>query len=150
MHELGPLLQPLGITATAEEGIWTISMDESTTLFLDYNVTDDRLTLSAEVGQPPASERAEAYQHLLMESHQWHKLKGIRFGLDDTDGKVVQLYDLPASNPDLASLQSRIGEFLAALTTWRDYLASLGSVDTPTETLAYDPRLPGGGGIIRG
>lgn len=144
MTELGPLLEPLEITEFEELNTWTVVMDEDTTLFVDYDEDNDRLTLSADVGTPAEDIRGRIYRQLLRRNGEALRPGQARLALDEAGGTVVQIVDLPQSNPDVAGLQGAIREFLDTLSEWRE------AVNTSSHASAVPMENFSPGGMIRG
>lgn len=144
MRAIGPQLGLLEVTEFEAENTWTLVPDEDSVLFADYDDAGGRLVLSAEVGRPAGDDRLRLYELLLRYNNRWPETGGVRMALDEADGGVVQLFDLPVADLDLARLQTVVANFLDMLKAWREIVAA---VPAEPEASSFNPML---GGMIRG
>jgi hypothetical protein len=144
MRAVGPQLDLLEVTEFDEQNVWTLVVDEATVLFADYDDAQARLVLSADVARPPGTERQSLYELLLRYNNLWPETGGVRMALDEADGNVGQLFDLPVADLDLPRLQAVISGFVATLLGWREI------VGRPVAGTAEPPFSPMLGGMVRG
>jgi hypothetical protein len=147
MADLGPLLELLEVTEFAKENVWTLVVDEQTTVFADYDDGFGRVTLSADVAEVPPGGRERLYELLLTYNNQWSETGGVRMGLDAPGGSVVQMVDLPADGLDLPQLQAVVGNFVDKIRAWREIVAKSGDGLGLRDTGPEDPFMSG---MIRG
>jgi hypothetical protein len=144
MRDVGPQLDLLEVTEFDDQDVWTLVVDETTVVFADYNDAQSRFVLSADVAQPQWNDRQALYELLLRYNNCWPQNGGVRMALDEADGNVVQLVDLPVADLDLPRLQAAILGFVATLSAWREILSR------PGASGAEPPFNPLLGGMIRG
>jgi hypothetical protein len=148
MVEIGPALQLAEVTAFAASDLWTLVIDEHRVLFVDYDLEDGRVWLSAEVGTPPPGDRAKLYERLLQYNGQWQRTGGVRLALDGPEGGIVLAYDLSLEGLDLARLRAVILGLVDKLDAWREIVAAGNASGEPPPLEALDHRHLGG--MIRG
>lgn len=146
MAEIGPIADLMAVGAFEGRDVWALVVDEETTVDVDLDPARGCLVLSAEVGQPPAAERAGRLELLLRWNYQWPDTGGARLAVVDQGGPVVLLADHPVAGLAAADLGQRLGVFVRLLRAWRDLLTGTsGSVADPSAGEARpEPPLPFG------
>ena len=71
MEQLGPVLDPLNVTAFPGEKAWGVQVDEDTAVLVDFDEEQGKLVLSCEIGAPPAGDRSKLYELLLRHNFHW-------------------------------------------------------------------------------
>ena len=78
MEQLGPVLDPLNVTAFPSEKAWGVQVDEDTAVLVDFDEEQGKLVLSCEIGAPPAGDRSKLYELLLRHNFHWDETGGSR------------------------------------------------------------------------
>lgn len=149
MSELGPILDPLDITAYEAEGTWTLLVDEETLLVIEHDEELGRLFLSADIGAPPEAERLAVYELLLRYNAQGRETGGVRMALEEPGGMLMQICDLPLAGLDVTGLQAAIAAFARTADAWRRLIAGGAGVESVASgaglsATGLDPRfMPG-------
>lgn len=137
--DAAPLGGFLGVGGFEGEGVWSLVVDEATTLFVDLDEPRDCLVISADVGTPQPADRARWLELLLCYNGQWHRTGSVRMALEASDGPVVQLADLPLAGLDAHRLHRTLASFVEILASWRQVLP--GQATQAAEAVAPQPNL---------
>ena len=120
MAEIGPLLELMQITESAEGNSWLLVVDEETAIDLDYNEMRNRVILAGEVGLPADENRYGFYETILQYNYLWEETDGLKMALDGPAGNVWIMFDTTASDLDISMLQTVIVNFCETLRSWRE------------------------------
>lgn len=142
MAEVGPLVDLAAVSEYDEDGgVWTLTVDEETTLVAEWDEAGRALVLSAEAGRPPAGgDRLALYELLLEYNGQWRESGGLVLTLDEPGGVVVQHCRLNAEGLDAGRLAGTVAGFVEALLAWRGIVTRPSADVTGARTaLPFDP-----------
>lgn len=137
MSQLGPVLDPLGITAFPGAKAWGIALDEETSVLVDFDESQGKLVLSSEVGTP-SGDRGQLYELMLRHNYLWDQTGGVRLALDAAGGNVVQIVDLFTEGLDVSALGRAVGVFADAARAWRTIISRPQSNDDPSKMDSTD------------
>jgi hypothetical protein len=122
MQEVGPLADLHAVGAFEGHDVWTLVVDEETAIDADLDPARGCLVLSAELGAPPASDRARWLELLLQYNYQWAETGGVRMAVATSGGPFVLLVDHPVADLAAGDLAQRVRHFVGLLQAWRDIL----------------------------
>ncbi|MEM6439901.1 MAG: type III secretion system chaperone [Pseudomonadota bacterium] len=118
---IGPELDVEEIAAFEESRSWLIAADDETELALsiDYDASEERLVIGAELGAPPPERAAQVHELLLDYNLGSLEHGGVRMARDALSGEIVQLHDLPLHHLDADRLRKTIAAFLQTAVAMR-------------------------------
>lgn len=121
--EAGPLNDGIQQVARSDDGHWAIEF-ETDTIILECDAENERLMLSAEVGQVPEENREEIYKLLLSYGWLWRQTGGLRFACSPEDDEVTLMVDLSASQISPSMIALVAANLASRAQLWRDLLQS--------------------------
>lgn len=133
MAELGPSSDGIAAVLQNEDDQWSIVVDETTMVTVDYDAEEDKLLLSIDLGLPAQESRLEVYETLLSYSLLWRDHGGVHAALGGPGGPLYLLYEFGGKELSLIELIRVLDNFVEAALVWRDYVVGLGDAPTVTD-----------------
>jgi hypothetical protein len=141
--QVGPVLDPLGIVAYDSENSWRIQVTEDVELILDFDEEQGKLTMSCDLGAPPAGDRGKLYELMLRNNYHWDATGGSRLAVDAPDGKVVLIFDVPTAELDVSKLSNALSRFADMARAWRHIVSQPSqSKSSPAESNSNSLEFP--------
>lgn len=131
MTELGPVLDPLGLSYFPGDNTWSVQLDEETGVLVEFLAEQGKFVLHCELGTPPAGDRFTLYELLLRYNYHWNDTGGGRMALDENGGNVVFLFESSAHDMDVTQLTTILRNFHDAALAWRIVVQEAGRNQTP-------------------
>lgn len=129
MGELGPASDGIAAVLQSEEDQWAVVVDEATIVTVDYDVDEDKLLLSLDLGTPAEEDRLRVYETLLCYSLLWREHGGVHAALGGPGGPLVMMFEFGGRDLTLIDLVTVLDNFIEAVLVWRDFVA--GAADAP-------------------
>ena len=117
---------------TADLALWFILLDDDVVM-AEYDAARDRVILRADVEHPAPGNSAELFDFLLQYNDHYPET-GLRLALDEEDGQVVLIADLPCGRLDAESLQLALVNVNKQRNHWRSIVPQVAA--TPDADLA--------------
>lgn len=118
------------------EGRLTLSFDGKVEVTIDSEQEDNRLVLSALIGELGAAPGAAILLELLDGNFFWQGTGGPTLAVERTSGRVVLVEQLPLAGLDARRLEAALNGFVAAAMRWHDRLVgAAAAADMPAPTL---------------
>lgn len=141
MDQIGPHLE-LTEVSKFEDDCWTLVFDDDVAVIATFDGDWDSVTLSAEVGEPPAEGRAALCELMLSYGNLWRETGGVRLALTEPGGPVVQLFAFPVGGLTKHGLGEVLTGFVGTLRAWREAVAR-GVAPAAEEASDFDPEAAG-------
>lgn len=127
---LTELMEQIGPSDDAVGGVFSLGADRfvvslgDTDITVDHDAATNRLMFSCSCGLPRTERREQVYEALLLYTSLWRETGGVRMGLVEPGGEVVQMADIFVDDATptlvvtiLKNLSERVG-------FWRDFLTA--------------------------
>ena len=145
MAKIGPQLELDAVSQFDDEQSWVLFVDDDLAITVDSDFDAGKLILSSDLVSPPEETRLATYELLLQYNCQWPETGGLRMGLDEPGGTIVQMFDLPLAGLDLERLVTVVQNFIDQTELWRKILTDgvQGEVAVVGEDAADSDAAPG-------
>ena len=120
--ELGPAMQLAGVYQVTEGKEWELVLAEGFTLSLQYEDSDNRLTVTGDVIDLSQTPPAELLVTMLQYNAASTETGGVRLALD-SKMTVLLIYDMPVSGLSLDTLKTTILSLADKIVAWRQAIA---------------------------
>jgi hypothetical protein len=139
MNEIGPLLELTAVGEFDDGNAWTLVVDEETEVSVEFDDAEGRLMLSSEIGIPNNASHT-FYETLLVYNSQWQRTGGVRMGLNEPGGAVVQVFDISTTGLDLEKLARVTAGFVDIARGWRQVVmqGKPSAIEDEVSTSAHD------------
>ena len=115
---------------------WIVSFNDAIDVMAELDSSRDLLTLSTDLGRPPANRRGAVTELLLMYTSLMPTTQSTAMALTEPDGEFQQLRVLPVAQLDLAVLKSSLLDFTSLARLWREVVAQGGEREGTTGRVA--------------
>lgn len=156
MQELGPLSDAVtAIDQIDNEDAWLVPYDDDIVIVVWVDKELAKVTLRTEIGKPEQEKRLATYEALLAYNALGAETDGVRMGLrqpaglviQEPAGLVIQEYDVHLANVELYSFHQILADFVEKARHWSDLLRQ-GGVDGADIDSSSAPELPNKAGIV--
>lgn len=140
MQEIGPSLPEIEAVIQSEEKNWAIQFEDQSIVMLEWAENPERVVLTAMLGTPSESMQLSVYETLLCYNLLWKDTGGVKMALSGPGGELILLYELFATDLDLAGLQTVVTNFTSIAQVWSVYVTGeseqpVGSLPTSMDML---------------
>lgn len=140
MREIGPRDDGiLEILQTGDES-WAMRFQD-VDVEIELEPESRRLMLSAEIGAPNDEQRASFYEAMLLFNLLWRDTGGVRMGLAEAGGAILQMVDLHCSSVTTDMLVAVARNLNDRTLLWRDFLKAPPPNELATESSANHPMI---------
>lgn len=135
--EIGPAMGLAGVFQITEKEEWELVLAEGFALSLQYDDTDDRLTVTGDVIDLAAAPPANLLVSMMQYNAASTATGGVRLGLD-LKLTVLLIYDMPVNGLSLETLKNTVLSLADKIVLWRQGIAAkleeaAGTVPSGTE-----------------
>ncbi|MDC9822999.1 type III secretion system chaperone [Devosia sp. ZB163] len=120
--EIGPALDLEAVLQVAEGREWELVLAEGLSLRLEYEPSDDRLTLTGDIAPLGPSPSPDLLIQMLQYNSASTQTGGVRLALD-ADLTAQQIYDTPAAGLALSDLKTIVLGLADKIVAWQGALA---------------------------
>lgn len=140
MREIGPRDDGiLEILQTGDES-WAMRFQD-VDIEVELEPEFRRLMLSTEIGAPNDDQRAPFYEAMLLYNLLWRDTGGVRMGLAEAGGPVLQMIDLHCSSITTDMLVAVVRNLNDRTLLWRDFLKAPAPNELATTPSANHPMI---------
>ncbi len=146
-EETGPAMNDVDSVYRTDEFQWTLFFDEERSVDFEFDMPQQKLVLTTNVGCPPEESRSSLFGLLLTYNSLRSDNGGVMMAITGTeiDDQVVQTFELNAAELQLQTLQNVVRNFHQKAELWRQAIQNHSSTDDQKP----DSELRLGGGAIQ-
>jgi len=134
LSELGTSTQSVIQIEEAAPNLWLIALDNfDSAIALRLDSETGTITFSCELGRPREEVRALVYETLLTYNALAELHGGVRMGLREPGGSVIQEFDIALSRLDLFLMRHVLEDFSNKAAAWEDIIESSEPAEVQTK-----------------
>jgi len=123
MGQIGPADDAIGGVFAFGDDRFVVSLGD-TDITVDRDAATNRLMFSCPCGLPSRERREQVYEALLLYTSLWRETGGVRMGLVEPGGEVVQMADIFVDDATPALVVTILKNLSERVGFWRDFLTA--------------------------
>ena len=139
--DAAPLIRGCQSVFRLDESTWAIAFEDGPPVTVAAEETYGRIILSTTVGRPEEALRGSTCEVLMVFNGLWRQSGGQRFGLEEPDGDIEFLQELPHGEMRVEQLVQAMALFVDSSRGWRTLIETHGGLDADEHRESLEPIL---------